>query len=175
MGTDDFYAGKLPFMFKDWPEYRDYLIEKLTSNDPSWNKRLKRQSAMFDSMLGNVPAFVEKAARAVVQSILCNDYTGTKMDNFKTSFTGFYKRDRRDSMQWDEDDTFPRERDPISFKWYENRFRLDGFDRDGKRIYRRERYEYWAVGDTLHRNMVDQSAALAPPLEAALQSDGELL
>jgi predicted phosphoadenosine phosphosulfate sulfurtransferase len=29
MGVADYFIHELPFMFKDWAEYRDYLLDKL--------------------------------------------------------------------------------------------------------------------------------------------------
>lgn len=154
MGTDNFYAGKLPFMFRNWPEYRNYLIDKLAANDPDWQARLREQSRKMDDLLTQHPDLAEKGARAVVQSILCNDYTGTKVENFRVSFTGLFKRDKRDILPWDENGTVQRSVDPVSFGWFERRIKLYGKDEDGQRRYYFMRHRYWIEGDTLHRQEV---------------------
>jgi len=40
-GGEDFFVQELPFMFKDWKEYRDYLLEKLIEPErrPAFQKR----------------------------------------------------------------------------------------------------------------------------------------
>jgi predicted phosphoadenosine phosphosulfate sulfurtransferase len=85
----DFYAGDLPFMFKSWKEYRDYLLEKLIDkkyqdNFRSWfvkqdlefedvNDKLKyKKIASFDSI-----------CKAQIDSILCNDFELTKIKNIQ--------------------------------------------------------------------------------------------
>lgn len=164
----DFYASKLPFMFKSWCEYRDYLIEKLTANDPKWRTQLIRQSRELDRLLASSADATdrERAARAVINSILCNDYTGTKVENFRTAFVGKYKQDRRGVMKWTNDCAY-RADDPDSFKWYVNRIRLNGVDRDGRRVFYFKRYEYWLEGDVLHRELVNKSALVAAPKKVA--------
>ena len=59
----EFYAKKLPFMFRDWPEYRDYLIEKLV-DDAKWKARLVKLSAKWDALFAPAPAEREHAAKA---------------------------------------------------------------------------------------------------------------
>jgi hypothetical protein len=163
LGRENFYAGKLPFMFKDWCEYRDYLIEKLVANDPKWQEQLKRTSARYDELFTTENDHRQDAAAVVVQSILCNDYTGTKVDNYQTQFVGKYLQDRRRTMKWTAG-VFQKADDPISFQWYVNRLRQSGEDlSDGRRVFAFQRYRYWMVGDALHREAVAASTLAGVP------------
>jgi predicted phosphoadenosine phosphosulfate sulfurtransferase len=79
MGWDDYFVGKLPFMFSGWKEYRDYLLEKLIL-DEQWKTDFKNRFESMDRRLG--PYMVEDRYRAQVQSILVNDWEGIKLRNF---------------------------------------------------------------------------------------------
>jgi predicted phosphoadenosine phosphosulfate sulfurtransferase len=163
MGSENYFAGKLPFMFQDWCDYRDFLIEKLVDNDPKWKARLIAQSGRLDELFASDPPAKQQAARAVVQSILCNDYTGTKIDNYKTAFVGKYKQDQRTAMKWTEDRAL-REDDPVSFKYYATRIRQSGVEEAGQRCYHFQRHRYWINGDVLHRALL---APCTPNMETA--------
>ena len=82
-GGEDFFVQELPFMFKDWKEYRDYLLEKLIEPErrPAFQKR-------FDWLIEYYGAAVphEKIYKAQVQAILVNDYHGTKLENARSSW-----------------------------------------------------------------------------------------
>jgi predicted phosphoadenosine phosphosulfate sulfurtransferase len=167
MGAENFYAGKLPFMFKDWCEYRDYLIEKLTANDPKWQAQLTKTSKKFDELFASEDDYKQKTASVIVQSILCNDYTGTKIDNYQTQFVGKYLQDRRRGLKWVNDETQQSD-DPVSFQWYVNRLRQSGVEEDGRRVYRFQRYKYWITGSTLHREAV--AGSRSAPVAGAQQA-----
>lgn len=79
MGTDDFFVRDLPFMFSDWKEYRDYLLEKLIT-DEDWQTRFRKkfdqQEEMYADVIGN------RVYKVHVQSILTNDWELVKLDMF---------------------------------------------------------------------------------------------
>jgi predicted phosphoadenosine phosphosulfate sulfurtransferase len=88
LGFDDFYVGQdLPFMFADWREYRDYLLEHLIT-DPAMRKRYVRRFLAMDNMhsagkydLRNV----DQMYRTQINTILANDFEFTKLRNFEVS------------------------------------------------------------------------------------------
>lgn len=79
-GKADYYPTELPPMFKDWWEYRDYLLEKLISN-PQWREIMRKRFAKQDEK------FREVAGTALPKShviqVLCNDWEGVKATSFE--------------------------------------------------------------------------------------------
>jgi hypothetical protein len=151
----EFYAHRLPFMFKDWCEYRDYLTEKLCGNDPKWQAGLIKMARQWDYLLEDAPKDRQRGAAAVVNSILCNDYTGTKTDNFRTHFLNKYRMDVADAFDW-ADNQMRRDQDPKTFKWFEHHFRNKGAlwtDAAGAKWFQRRRYRYRLKGDTVFREL----------------------
>ena len=147
----DFYARKLPFMFKDWREYRDFLIEKLVGNDPKWKAQLIRISAKWDALLDEAPEDRQRAASVVVQSILCNDYTGTKLENFRVQFIEKYRHDRADSLEWI-DNQVRKEQDPKAWDWFRRQIKgPDAVEEGGRRVYYRGSFKHWLEGEILCR------------------------
>jgi predicted phosphoadenosine phosphosulfate sulfurtransferase len=79
MGKADFFVHELPFMFTDWREYRDYLLEHIII-DPKHRASFART---FLSMEVRYPHEVGKKLYAVqVNSLLANDVEHTKLDNW---------------------------------------------------------------------------------------------
>jgi predicted phosphoadenosine phosphosulfate sulfurtransferase len=80
MGTKDYFPKELPFMFKDWIEYRDFLLEKLIDN-PVWKESFKkvfiRQQEMFGERDG--PSLYKMH----IASILTNDWEHVKLGNYE--------------------------------------------------------------------------------------------
>jgi len=80
LGTDDWFVYDLPFMFRDWVEYRDYLLENLIT-DPKLQKRFADKFASIErrySMSND-----DKMQKAFINSILCNDVELTKLANWE--------------------------------------------------------------------------------------------
>jgi predicted phosphoadenosine phosphosulfate sulfurtransferase len=81
MGKVDYFPTELPFMFKDWKEYRDYLLEKLITN-PDWKRNFniwfKRHDSAFGEQLGKVKYMSH------IRAILLNDFEGTTLGNLLT-------------------------------------------------------------------------------------------
>lgn len=78
LGAADFFVKKLPYMFRDWRHYRDFLLERLidAEHQPKFSQHFERQDAMYDGHHG------DKLFRSQVQAILTNDHHLTKMGNF---------------------------------------------------------------------------------------------
>jgi len=82
MGKDDFFVHDLPFMFENWKEYRDYLLDKLIDK-PEWKEKMQKKFAYHDRIIGE--ELGNKKYKAHVQSILTHDWEGIKLDNFINS------------------------------------------------------------------------------------------
>tara|TARA_R100000329_G_scaffold150966_1_gene145338 strand:+ start:1033 stop:2148 length:1116 start_codon:yes stop_codon:yes gene_type:complete len=91
MGKDDYYVRKLPYMFNSWEEYRDYLVKHLVK-DEVWRGKIKKFVDDHNKIYKGFPQGLTEAAKVVVQSIVTNDYQGTKMHNH-THKSGLYKKD----------------------------------------------------------------------------------
>ena len=74
-----FQVGELPFMFEDWREYRDHLVDNLISEDkrPTFKRMFDRMEVAYSEMVDRSILW-----RAHVTSILANDYEFTKMASF---------------------------------------------------------------------------------------------
>jgi predicted phosphoadenosine phosphosulfate sulfurtransferase len=82
MGTDDFFVRELPFMFGSWPEYRDYLVDKLIEKS-EWRDGFRKRFAKFDAMFGDTDLAL-KMHKLMVNSVLTNDWEGIKLHNWET-------------------------------------------------------------------------------------------
>tara|TARA_Y100000389_G_scaffold147165_1_gene146040 strand:+ start:8835 stop:9974 length:1140 start_codon:yes stop_codon:yes gene_type:complete len=76
----DFFVKELPFMFKDWREYRDYLTENLVQNEDhkkkffnTWNKQDKQYADMNH---------IKDLHKAQINTVLTNDVDMAKLRNF---------------------------------------------------------------------------------------------
>jgi predicted phosphoadenosine phosphosulfate sulfurtransferase len=97
MGAEDFYMRDLPFVFKDWKEYRDYLLEHLIldSEDKSvFTEAFKLHDLAYEGTIG------ENLYRMHVSAILAQDVYLTKLANFDMS-VGFRQRGALKSMNPD--------------------------------------------------------------------------
>ena len=79
MGKADYFPKQLPFMFQDWKEYRDFLLEKLINNE-DWKKNFKKTFAKHDEIYG--AQMGEKLWKEHINSILTNDWELIKIGNF---------------------------------------------------------------------------------------------
>lgn len=99
LGKEDYFVRDLPFMFKDWVEYRDYLLENLITN-PETRKifidGFKRYDENFVPWLKD-PDFLYKAE---IQTILTNDYFFTKMRNWEKTATAIKASKDRRGVKW---------------------------------------------------------------------------
>jgi len=100
-GKDQFFCPKeLPFMFMDWREYRDYLIENLIG--PETQHIFTREFNRCDKYLNCLSEKQStRAIRAQIDSLLTNDFEFTKWINFKSRpndypcFIQFFKGKRK--------------------------------------------------------------------------------
>jgi len=81
LGKADYFVHDLPFMFKSWKEYRDFLLEKLIT-DPDWKKRFVSRFKKMDEDYAELRD-ITALHKEQVQSILANDWEGIKLDNWK--------------------------------------------------------------------------------------------
>lgn len=81
MGREDYFVRDLPFMFKDWKEYRDFLLEKLISNE-KWKAGFKKKFDVMDKKYAEIVG-KDKMWKMQVQSILTNDWELIKINNWE--------------------------------------------------------------------------------------------
>jgi len=79
-GEDDFFVKELPYMFKDWKEYRDFLTEKLLpeSSIPIFKKKFEKLDEKYGTMKN-----IDKLYKICVQSIVINDFGFVKLGNWE--------------------------------------------------------------------------------------------
>jgi len=83
LGQKDYFNKNttLPTAFKDWIEYRDYLLENLIVNDETrgiFRRKFERMDKVYSDI--NDISVLHKAQ---IQTILCNDYEFTKLQGFE--------------------------------------------------------------------------------------------
>lgn len=79
-----FQPKTLPPMFKDWVEYRDYLLTNLIT-DPTTHATFLKQFASFDRQYGADAKLFAGLVQAEINAILLNDYHGTIIGNFTSA------------------------------------------------------------------------------------------
>jgi len=97
---DMFSVKSLPYMFSDWPEYRDYLVDKLIQTDERralFKKKFKWMDEKFEDM-----ALSDERYKSEVLCILANDYHFTKLNNFlaRPETLNFLKFKRGKPINW---------------------------------------------------------------------------
>ena len=81
MGTEDYFIHELPFMFKDWAEYRDFLLDKLIDN-PDWHASFKKEFIRQEELYGETEVGQEMR-RNQINSLLTNDWEHIKLSNWE--------------------------------------------------------------------------------------------
>ena len=71
---------ELPFMFNDWKEYRDYLLEKLV--EPQFQEKFARRFKRMDARYEQYE-HINTVYKAHITAILTNDIYFTKLHNFE--------------------------------------------------------------------------------------------
>lgn len=100
LGSDDYFVTKdLPFMFRNWREYRDYLLENLI--DDKHKEKLRRDFQRTDDKYSH--ALGERSiCRTHIDIILTNDYHGTKLANaenrWRLNLRDHERKVKRDEM-----------------------------------------------------------------------------
>ncbi len=76
---DDFFVYELPYMFKDWAEYRDFLLAKLVATE-----RVETFRKKFDATekVYKQTKYYERLIKEHIHCLMANDYYFTKLDNF---------------------------------------------------------------------------------------------
>jgi predicted phosphoadenosine phosphosulfate sulfurtransferase len=88
MGKDDFIMRELPYMFKDWREYRDYLLVNLVKDEGDqkiFKDAFELHDIAYEGSLGDALFKVH------VSAILCQDLELTKLRNYDMS-VGYKQR-----------------------------------------------------------------------------------
>lgn len=93
MGASDYYIRKLPYMFKSWLEYAEFLKDNLVKDD-DWNLKISKFIDKHIKVFGEFAKGIEDMAKIVCQTIITNDRAGTKFKNFESSKTSFFKKDK---------------------------------------------------------------------------------
>lgn len=93
---DAFTVKELPFMFKDWAEYRDYLLEHLVL-DEEWRKGFRKVFARHDKTYGELGRAMY---RAHIASILTNDWEHIKLKNFEETAACVAIRKKAEGIEW---------------------------------------------------------------------------
>lgn len=89
MGKANYVPTVLPFMFRSWPEYRDYLVDKLIDN-PDWKQRFAKWWVLLDAKNKACGSAVLPEAILVgaeVRAILLNDWEGVTLHNLRSTLS----------------------------------------------------------------------------------------
>tara|TARA_B100001564_G_C20667887_1_gene684685 strand:- start:5258 stop:5623 length:366 start_codon:yes stop_codon:yes gene_type:complete len=95
-----FSVNKLPYMFGDWKEYRDYLVDKLIQTEERqamFRKKFQWMDKKFEDM-----ALSDDRHKNEITCLLANDYHFTKLDNFlsRPETVNFLKHKRGKQINW---------------------------------------------------------------------------
>jgi len=93
MGKADYQPTQLPFMFSDWREYRDYLLDHLIEN-PDWKVRFTTMFARHDRAFGE--ELGESKYKGHVHAILVNDWEGVTLGNMLNTNLGIQRRRKKE-------------------------------------------------------------------------------
>lgn len=100
LGKDDYFIRKLPFMFKDWAEYRDYLVEKLIEKE-DWRNGFKAAFAAHDELYGDTE-FRDQMFKVHINSLLTNDWEHIKLKNWEaTPYIYNVRKGKKGGKAWD--------------------------------------------------------------------------
>ena len=78
-GAKDFYTYELPYMFHDWKEYRDFLLEKLISIDE--DKKIYAKKFVYIDKKYDGLSCCDLMNRACVNALILNDFEFTTLGN----------------------------------------------------------------------------------------------
>lgn len=96
---DMFQAKKLPYMFKDWKEYRDHLLVNLVT-DPEYQEAMRKKFAKMDKDYALIKD-PSKLHKVHVTTILAQDIDFTKVSNFEQSpYAITFRRWKRGDMKF---------------------------------------------------------------------------
>lgn len=96
---DMFQAKKLPYMFKDWKEYRDHLLVNLVT-DPEYQEAMRKKFAKMDKDYALIKD-PSKLHKVHVTTVLAQDIDFTKVSNFEQSpYAITFRRWKRGDMKF---------------------------------------------------------------------------
>lgn len=78
----DCFPKELPFMFRSWLEYRDFLLDKLI--DEKYKPSFRKTFAANDKFFVGYPQIEKKYLMACIASVITNDWEFIKIDDFRT-------------------------------------------------------------------------------------------
>ena len=97
--SEIFTISQLPFMFNDWQEYRDYLVENLINEEyrPRFVQKFKKMDEQFKDMDKKEDLFKHQ-----ISSVLHNDWEFIKIGNFlsRPHTINFLKFMRGQKIDW---------------------------------------------------------------------------
>ena len=80
LNKDNYFIKELPFMFRSWEDYRDFLTEKLVQ-DESLKDKFKKKWELYDVRYKDM-LMRDKLIRAEINTVLANDVDLAKLRNF---------------------------------------------------------------------------------------------
>jgi len=97
--SEMFKVKELPYMFRDWKEYRDYLIDNLLAEKYRYSFKSKFQD--MDNKFKHMDK-IEEMYKEQVFSVLSNDYEFVKISNFlgRPQTINFLKFMRGKKIDW---------------------------------------------------------------------------
>ena len=97
---DMFAIKQLPWMFEDWAEYRDYLVDNLIQTEER-RDIFRKKFAWMDNKFADM-ALADERYKSEVLCILANDWHFTKLDNFlgRPETINFLKLKRGRQIDW---------------------------------------------------------------------------
>ena len=101
MSKQEMFAAKeLPFMFRDWAEYRDYLVDNLVQTDERraiFRRKFADMDKAYEGMANEHERF-----KSEILCILANDFEFTKLDNFtsRPESINFRKHKKGQPINW---------------------------------------------------------------------------
>ena len=95
-----FRANELPFMFKDWREYRDHLCDNLIQDD-GIRKKLEKKHLWMDGKFSDMNN-IHEMYKTQILGILANDFEFAKIGNFlgRPEVINFLKFKRGVEINW---------------------------------------------------------------------------
>lgn len=102
--SDMFRVDELPFMFGNWREYRDHLLDNLIQ-DEDFRKKIERRHKQMDLKFNDMDR-MEEMYKTQILGILANDFEFTKIFNFmgRPETINFLKFKRGLEINWNRPD-----------------------------------------------------------------------
>lgn len=97
---DLFTVRELPFMFDEWPDYRDHLLENLCpeSGRESMRKKFAAMEIIYSGMKDMTILY-----KAQVRTVLLNDWAFTKLKGFDASpYANAFRKWKKGELEYDD-------------------------------------------------------------------------